>query len=153
MPRHPDTTPDVQAVRALAFSTLAHRLAAFDGERFPFHVGDTWMQAPAGCRMEDLAETRWPGLNRYASPKGTPELLEAVAGRVATRSGLATSAEQVLDLDPLGIVQAIGERFDFYVVVQWAERDCLDLPGSSGGRRPRHVHIKQFLRGRRTGRR
>ncbi len=96
MPRHPETTPDVQAVRASAFSTLAHRLASFDGERFPFHVGDTWMQAPAGCRMEDLAESRWPRLNCYASPRGTPELLEAVAARVTARSGLATSTDQVL---------------------------------------------------------
>ena len=96
MPRHPDTSPDVQAVRASAFSTLAHRLAAYDGERFAFHVGDTWMQAPEGCRMEDLAESRWPRLNCYAPPRGTPELLEAVAARVAARSGLATGADQVL---------------------------------------------------------
>jgi len=83
-------------VRASAFSSLAHRLARVPGERYAFHVGDTWMGPPEDCRMEDLREADRPGLNRYAPPQGLPELLDAVAERVSRRSGLATAREQVL---------------------------------------------------------
>ncbi len=52
------------------YSALAHRLASFPGEVYPLHVGDTWMEPPEGCRMEDLKIADWPGMHRYAAPRG-----------------------------------------------------------------------------------
>ena len=63
------------------FSKLAHRIQAIEGERFPLHVGDTWLQPAEGARMEDLAASDHPGLNRYAVPHGHPALLDAIVRR------------------------------------------------------------------------
>lgn len=78
------------------FSQLASRLHAMQGERYPLHVGDTWMEPAAGCRMEDLTVADLPGLHRYAPPHGLPVLLDAVVERNATRTGIATTADNVL---------------------------------------------------------
>ena len=96
MPRHPDVSPTLTEVGSSVYSQLADRVRSFDGEVYPFHVGDTWMEPPDGCRMQDLRVEDHPGMHRYASPKGLPELLEAVASRVAERTGVPTSEREVL---------------------------------------------------------
>lgn len=96
MPRHPDFAASVRQVRGAVYSKLAHRLASHRGEVYPLHVGDTWMEPPEGCRMEDLTVTEHPGMHRYAKPRGNPELLDAVAARVTARTGVATSRDEVL---------------------------------------------------------
>jgi N-succinyldiaminopimelate aminotransferase len=78
------------------YSALAHRLASHQGETYPLHVGDTWMEPAEGCRMGDLSVTDHPGMHRYATPQGLPRLLELAAGRIAERSGAPCSPEQVL---------------------------------------------------------
>ena len=75
MPRHPDVSPTLAEVGSSVYSKLAERVRSFDGEVYPFHVGDTWMEPPDGCRMQDLRVEDHPGMHRYASPKGHPELL------------------------------------------------------------------------------
>lgn len=96
MPRYPRISESVVATTGSAFSKLAHRLDSHDGEVYPLHVGDTWMEPADGCRMQDLRVEEYPGMHRYAPPRGLPELLEAVARRVTERSGLTTSADEVL---------------------------------------------------------
>ena len=96
MPRSPDVTPSLAGIRDSAFSTLQHRLAAHHGEVYPLHVGDTWLEPPDGCRMEDLSSRAHPGLHRYAPPQGMPALLNAVVERVRARHGVATEVEDVL---------------------------------------------------------
>jgi N-succinyldiaminopimelate aminotransferase len=96
VPRHPDTSPAIREVRASAFSSLAGRLARVPGEHYPFHVGDTWRAAPVGCRMEDLPDRDHPGLNRYAPPRGMPQLLEAIAARIEARSAVSTGPDDIL---------------------------------------------------------
>ena len=96
MPRHPDVSPTLAEVGSSVYSKLGERVRSFDGEVYPFHVGDTWMEPPDGCRMEDLRVEDHPGMHRYASPKGLPKLLQAVASRVAERTGVPTSGNQVL---------------------------------------------------------
>jgi len=78
------------------YSALAHRLAAHQGEVYPLHVGDTWMEPPAGCRMEDLRTADHPGMHRYGPPQGLPALLAALAERTAARSGVPTGPDEVL---------------------------------------------------------
>ena len=78
------------------YSALAHRLASHPGETYPLHVGDTWMEPAAGCRMGDLSVDEHPGMHRYATPQGLPRLLELAADRIARDSGAPCAAEQLL---------------------------------------------------------
>ncbi|HEY4590118.1 MAG TPA: pyridoxal phosphate-dependent aminotransferase, partial [Thermoanaerobaculia bacterium] len=94
MTRH--FSPNVQDIADSVYSGLAHRLATHQGEVFPLHVGDTWMEPPAGCRMEDLHVAEFPGMHRYASPQGMPALLDAIVERVRARTGVATERDDVL---------------------------------------------------------
>lgn len=96
MPRHPDFAPSVARIGGSVYSSLAHRLATFEGETYPLHVGDTWMEPPAGCRMEDLTVAEHPGMHRYTTPHGLPELVAAIAERVTARSGEPTTGDEVL---------------------------------------------------------
>jgi aspartate/methionine/tyrosine aminotransferase len=96
MPRHPHFSPSVAGISGSVYSALAHRLASFKGEVYPLHVGDTWMEPPAGCRMEDLTVAAWPGMHRYAAPQGMPALLDAIVEQVRHRTGVATERENVL---------------------------------------------------------
>ena len=76
MPRYPDTSFSVQDIGGSVFTALAHKLASFEGEVFPFHVGDTWLEPPEGCRMEDLSVASHPGIERS----------NCIAGCVPTRA-------------------------------------------------------------------
>ena len=96
MPRHPDLSPSLAAIEGSVFSSLLHRLAAHEGEIYPFHVGDTWLEPVEGCRMQDLRVEEHPGMHRYAPPRGIKPLLEALAARVASRSGVPTEPDDVL---------------------------------------------------------
>jgi aspartate/methionine/tyrosine aminotransferase len=96
MPRHPRVSQSVTGISGAVYSALAHRLATFPGEVYPLHVGDTWMEPPAGCRMEDLRVAEWPGMHRYAAPQGMPALLDAVVERTRQRTGVPTGRENVL---------------------------------------------------------
>jgi aspartate/methionine/tyrosine aminotransferase len=96
MPRHPHFAPSIAAIRDSVFSNLAHRIANHRGQVFPFHVGDTWLEPPEGCRMEDLRVDDHPGLHRYSPPRGLPRLAQAVAERLSARTGVATEPGDVL---------------------------------------------------------
>ncbi len=78
------------------FSQLAHRLQNFDGEVYPLHVGDTWMEPATGCRMQDLDVAEHPGMHKYAAPHGLGVLLDALVERVATRTGVPCERDEVL---------------------------------------------------------
>jgi aspartate/methionine/tyrosine aminotransferase len=96
MPRHPDFSPSVQDIAGNVYSALAHRLATYQGEVYPLHVGDTWMEPAEGCRMEDIRVADHPGMHRYAAPQGMPALLDAIAERVRDRMGVPTVRDNVL---------------------------------------------------------
>src|SRR5580693_4479616 len=96
MPRPPGFSSSVASIEGNVYSALAHRLASFQAEVYPLHVGDTWMEPPAGCRMEDLTVADWPGMHRYANPQGLPALLDAVAAQVQQRTGVSTGRDEVL---------------------------------------------------------
>lgn len=96
MPRHPDVAQSVASVAGSVYSGLAHRLAAYEGEVYPLHVGDTWMEPPEGCRMEDLTVAEHPGMHRYTKPHGLPALLEAVADRLRPRLGIPVEPDEIV---------------------------------------------------------
>ncbi len=96
MPRPPHTAASVAEIPGAVYSALADRLARYRGEVYPLHVGDTWMEPPPGCRMEDFRVADHPGMHRYAAPQGMPALLDAVAERQRARTGLPTGRDEVL---------------------------------------------------------
>lgn len=96
MPRHPRSAPSVAAIPGAVYSALAHRLESFRGEVYPLHVGDTWMEPPEGCRMEDLKVAEHPGMHRYAPVQGIPELLDGLVERTRARAGVAVERANVL---------------------------------------------------------
>jgi N-succinyldiaminopimelate aminotransferase len=96
MPRHPKVSPSVASIPGSVYSALAHRLATYEGEVYPLHIGDTWMEPAVGCRMQDLTVEEYPGMHRYSSPQGLRGLLEAIAERMTLRTGLETKADSVL---------------------------------------------------------
>jgi N-succinyldiaminopimelate aminotransferase len=96
MPRHPALSPTVTAISGSVYSKLAQKLATHTGPVYPLHVGDTWMEPPTGCRMEDLRVGEHPGMHRYTAPQGHPALLAAIARSVEEKSGVPTTPDNVL---------------------------------------------------------
>lgn len=96
MPHYPLFSPSVDDISGAVYSALAHRLASYPGEVYPLHVGDTWKEPAAGCRMEDLTVAEYPGMHRYAAPQGMPALIDAIVEQTRARSGAATERENVL---------------------------------------------------------
>lgn len=96
MPRYPDFVPHIDALPGATYSRLAHTLAAHEGEVYPLHIGDTWMDPAVGCRMQDLNVDDHPGLHRYSSTRGHPALVSALVAREKRNTGLATTASEVL---------------------------------------------------------
>ncbi len=88
MPRPPQLSPAATSLKGSVYSSVLHRLAAWGGEVYPLHVGDTWLDPVPGCRMEDVREEEHPGLHRYAPPQGLPALVDAVVERLRGRTGV-----------------------------------------------------------------
>ncbi len=81
---------------ASIYSLLGHKLATHPGEVFPLHVGDTYMEPPEGCRMEDLSVEAYPGMHRYTSVQGHARLLDAIVERSRVTGELPVERDQVL---------------------------------------------------------
>ena len=96
MPRYPGLARNLLDIGGSLYSSLTARLAAHRGEVYPFHVGDTWLEPAAGCRMEDLLVSQHPGMHRYAPPRGDRRLVEAVVERMRQRTGADTQPGDVL---------------------------------------------------------
>jgi N-succinyldiaminopimelate aminotransferase len=100
MPRVPDMSGSSGRIGESVFSPVAARAAALRAqglELFPLHVGDTWLEPPEGCRMEDLACADHPGLHRYpADTRGLPALLDALVERARCVHALPCERESVL---------------------------------------------------------
>ncbi len=96
MPRPPHVSPSVESMQGSVYSMLAHRLEQRAGEVYPFHVGDTWMEPPDGCRMEDLTVAEHPGMHRYAPVQGLPALVDAIVERQRRTTGLPVERRDVL---------------------------------------------------------
>ena len=88
MPRSPHLSPAATSIKGSAHSSVLHRLAAYEGEVYPLHVGDTSLEPPEGCRMEDFTVAAHPGMHRYAPPQGLPALVDAVVDRLRARTGV-----------------------------------------------------------------
>jgi aspartate/methionine/tyrosine aminotransferase len=95
MPRLPQLSPASTSIKGSVYSSVLHRLAAYEGEVYPLHVGDSFLEPPEGCRMEDFTVAAHPGMHRYAPPQGLPALVDAVVDRLRTRTGVAVERSNV----------------------------------------------------------
>ncbi len=96
MPRYPAAAPNIAAMAGSVYTDLAHRLATFEGEIYPFHVGDTWMEPAVGCRMQDLTVDDYPGMHRYSQPQGIDPLIAGIADSIGARMDVPTGPDNVL---------------------------------------------------------
>ena len=93
MPRPPHTGRAARAIGGAPFGDFGRRLFGREGEIYPFHVGDTWLEPAVGARMEDLSVAELPGMHRYSPPHGHRTLLTALSERrgVSTERLLITA--------------------------------------------------------------
>jgi aspartate/methionine/tyrosine aminotransferase len=96
LPKHPNLSPSVLGVGSAVFSKLAHKISSLEGEVFPLHVGDTYMEPCIGSRMEDLSVTEHPGMHRYVSPQGIKPLIDCIYDKVESFNGLTVEKGSVL---------------------------------------------------------
>ena len=96
MPRHPQLSPTLDQVGGSVYGALAHKLSLFEGETYPFHVGDTWMEPAEAARLETLNVRSHPGMHRYTSVQGHPVLLDAIVSRQSALMDMPVTREQVL---------------------------------------------------------
>jgi len=88
--------PSITGLGGSVYSALAHRLAAHEGEVYPLHVGDTWMDPAEGLRMQDVLQAEHPSVHRYASVHGTPGLIGACVETLRSRTEHAEERSNVL---------------------------------------------------------
>lgn len=96
MPRSPHVAPNALSIRGSVYSALLHKMATHEGEVYPLHVGDTWKEPPAGCRVEDVHASEWKGLNQYTPPQGHAKLLDALVARIGSRTGSAITRSELI---------------------------------------------------------
>lgn len=87
MPRAPGFSASAAAVRGGVFARHAARIAALQGETYPFHVGDLWKDPPPGACFGDVDARAFPAIHRYADPRGLPPLIAALAASEAVDPG------------------------------------------------------------------
>ncbi|MEE2665851.1 MAG: pyridoxal phosphate-dependent aminotransferase [Myxococcota bacterium] len=95
MPRR-GFAPTVQAIPGAVYSPFAQRLPRSGIPPVPLHVGDTWLPACVGARMQDLTAEDHPDLHRYAPTAGVPALLDALVEKLRVRNGIACERDEVL---------------------------------------------------------
>jgi aspartate/methionine/tyrosine aminotransferase len=96
MPRPPHFSPALDELPGTVYSTASAARRSGTQEFFPLNVGDTWMEPPPGCHMEDLRTEEIPGLHRYAPVEGLPGLVDAIVERARTRTGVLEERRNVL---------------------------------------------------------
>jgi N-succinyldiaminopimelate aminotransferase len=89
VPRPPAVSQAAHAIRGSVYSAFADRIARAEGEIYPFHVGDTWLEPVAAARMENLDSSRIHGLHRYTEPAGLDALRDLLVERTRQRTGVA----------------------------------------------------------------
>ena len=82
-------------MKGSVYSALAARLRQYEGETYPFHVGDTWMDPPEGCHMQDLKTGAHQGLHRYTTPAGDDGLVQAILAHRTRVEGTPVTAGQL----------------------------------------------------------
>lgn len=94
MPRFPSISAPAAALPASIFARLVERVSRYQGETYPFHLGDTHFLPPETSRLEGVPWLQTPTpshLYRYGTPAGDAELLEALVMKLAAKNGMQVS--------------------------------------------------------------
>ena len=83
MPRHPRLAQTLHRLGGSVFSDLAPRIASLQGEIYPLHVGDTWMDPDPGMSWQSLDDQASPKPHRYCDPHGVADLINRLVDKVA----------------------------------------------------------------------
>lgn len=75
------------------YARIQERLAAYDGELYPFHIGDTHL--PPHPAIHEALTTPGPAAYRYGHPHGCPALRDVLAGRLC-RAGDSVRASDII---------------------------------------------------------
>ena len=92
----PRINPSVHNIGGTSFSELSSLFETYEGEKFPFYIGDTWLVPPDGCRMENLRVEDYPDLYRYGPSHGISKLTRAIAELSEKQTGIETRPENVV---------------------------------------------------------
>lgn len=83
MPRYPQMSSAAGSIFKSVFARVAERLAAHAGERFPLHIGDTYLDPVDDAGFTAVTHTGARGaLARYSHPHGQAGLLRAVRAQL-----------------------------------------------------------------------
>jgi aspartate/methionine/tyrosine aminotransferase len=84
--RHPSLSVAADALPYSIFARLYERLARYQGDVIPFHIGDTHLDPPEASRLGALgfATSGEPELYRYSAASGDASLIDALVDKVRT---------------------------------------------------------------------
>ena len=82
MPRYPTTDPVIDQLAGSVFTALAPRIAALEGEVYPLHAGDTWLEPDPAFDWRAVQPDDSVRPHRYSNPHGIPALLRALVEKV-----------------------------------------------------------------------
>lgn len=95
VPKYPQLGSLTDAMSAAVFSSLVSRLNT-EGETFPLHVGDTWLDPTPTAQMQALLTQEHPDLHRYVAPHGHGPLRRALLERERGAKGAPIKDDQLL---------------------------------------------------------
>ncbi|MAD60103.1 MAG: aspartate aminotransferase [Myxococcales bacterium] len=94
--RVPDLPARLGKVGRSVYSQLLHRLANYNGEIYPLHVGDTYLPPAVSMSMIDQVEnTAWRA-HRYTQVRGHQALTQRVVEWLSERQGMPVQEDEVL---------------------------------------------------------
>lgn len=88
MPRHPALDTVAERLGGSVFSALAPRIAALEGEVYPLHIGDTWMDPDPELDWRALEPDAVPRPHLYCDPGGVGELRRRLVEKVRAENGI-----------------------------------------------------------------
>lgn len=94
MPRYPNLAATLAGLGGSVFSDLAPRIASLEGEIYPLHVGDTWMDPDPAFSWHNLNDGSTPSPHRYCDPHGVKALLDRLVDKVAEVNRIPVSGPQ-----------------------------------------------------------
>jgi len=97
MPRHPTLDSIAEQLGGSIYSTLASRIAHLEGEIYPLHIGDTWMDPDPELDWRSVDPNATPRPHLYSDPAGIAALRDRLVEKVRSRNRIpVTGRENVL---------------------------------------------------------
>src|SRR3954462_12585085 len=96
MPRFPDLSSPAAAMPSSIFARLVDKLATYQGEIFPLHLGDTHLMPPAASWLSRLSwDEGSVSLSRYGTPAGDARLVEAIVTKLREKNRITAEPKTV----------------------------------------------------------